>query len=53
MEEDQDKEEGKQESEEEEEMDDSNAWAKINETMTANKALASAQLNSCSEDVKR
>ncbi len=50
LEEDQDEEEGKQESEEEEEMDDSNAWAKINETMTANMALASVQLNSCSED---
>ncbi len=50
MEEDQVEEEGKQESEEEEEMDDSNAWAKINETMTANMALASAQLNSRSED---
>jgi hypothetical protein len=52
MEEDQDKEEGKQESEEEEDIDDSNAWAKINETMTANMALASAQLNSRSEDME-
>jgi hypothetical protein len=50
MEEDQDEEEGKQESEEEEEMDDSDAWAKINEIMTTNMALALAQLNSCSED---
>jgi hypothetical protein len=50
MEEDQDKEEGKQESEEEEQMDDSDAWAKINKTMTANMAMASAQLNSCSKD---
>ncbi len=38
MEEDQGKEEGKQRSEEEEEMDDSDAWAKINETMNANMA---------------
>jgi hypothetical protein len=50
MEEDQDEEEGKQESEEEEQMDDSDVWAKINKTMTANMAMALAQLNSCSED---
>ncbi len=50
MEEDQDKEEGKQESEEEEQMDDSDAWAKINKTMTTNMAMALVQLNSCSED---
>jgi hypothetical protein len=50
MEEDQDKEEGKQESEEEEQMDNSDAWAKINKTMTTNMAMASAQLNSRSED---
>ncbi len=50
MEEDQDKEEGKQESEEEEQIDDSDAWAKINETMTTNMAMALAQLNSRSED---
>ncbi len=50
MEEDQDKEEGKQESEEEEQMDDSDAWAKINKTMTANMAMALTQLNSRSED---
>jgi hypothetical protein len=50
MEEDQDKEEGKQESEEEEQMDNSDAWAKINKTMTANMAMALAQLNSRSED---
>ncbi len=50
MEEDQDKEEGKQESEEEEQMDDSDAWAKINETMTVNMAMLLAQLNSRSED---
>jgi hypothetical protein len=31
-------------------MDDSNAWAKINKTMTANMALALTQLNSRSED---
>jgi hypothetical protein len=31
-------------------MDDSNAWAKINETMTDHMASALAQLNSCSED---
>ncbi len=52
MEEDQDKEEGKQESEEEERMDDSDAWAKINKTMTTNMAMALGQLNSCSEDKK-
>jgi hypothetical protein len=50
MEEDQDKEEGKQENEEEEQMDNSDAWAKINKTTTANMAMASAQLNSHSED---
>ncbi len=54
MEEDQDKEEGKQESEEEEQMDDSDAWAKIDKTMTTNMttnmAMALAQLNSRSED---
>jgi hypothetical protein len=50
MEEDQDKEEGKQESDEEEQMDDSDAWAKIKETMTVNMAMALAQLNSRSED---
>ncbi len=50
MEEDQDKEEGKQESEEEEQMNNSDAWAKSNKTMTANMVMASAQLNSCSED---
>ncbi len=50
MGEDQDKEEGKQECEEEEQLDDSDAWAKINETMTANMAMVLAQLNSRSED---
>jgi hypothetical protein len=50
MEEDQDKEEGKQESEEEEQTDNSDAWAKINKTMIANMVMALAQLNSCSED---
>jgi hypothetical protein len=31
-------------------MDNSDACAKINETMTANMAMVLAQLNSCSED---
>jgi hypothetical protein len=50
VEEDQDEEEGKQESKEEEQMDNSDAWAKINKTVTANMAMALAQLNSHSED---
>jgi hypothetical protein len=47
-----DQEEGaeKHRSKEEAEMEDSNEWAKINATITANMALALAQLNGCSDN---
>jgi hypothetical protein len=50
MDEDQEERAGKHGSKEEAEMEDSNEWAKINATMTANMALALAQLNSCSDN---
>jgi hypothetical protein len=50
MDEDQDEGAGKHRSKKEAEMEDSNEWAKINATMTANMSSASAQLNGCSDD---
>ncbi len=50
MDEDQEEGAGKHGSKEEAEMEDSNEWAKINTTMTANMALALAQLNGCSDN---
>ena len=50
MDEDQEEGAGKHGSEEEAEMEDSNKWAKINVTMTANMASALTQLNGCSDD---
>jgi hypothetical protein len=50
MDEDQEKGAGTHGSKEEAEMEDSNKWAKIDATMTANMASALAQLNDCSDD---